>query len=227
MKNITMEEYMKKITLPAALLLALFLSSAAFAADDDTYFTGFRAGLTMGVSGYNDFYNDYFDLVEPYSEQWLGLTMNIDDYLMIRTLVTFSFTSMNRSNNLPAGGDYDKPFWRLGGILGVFYQFTVNKNLYCYTGPEMAYIFTSFEDGRDFSTSDYEKNTVNELRLSGLFGCRYMFSRNFGIFADLGLGFMFLDNRSEDFDSTPGTESTQYKTIYVYQAQVGVVFYVN
>ena len=126
---------------------------------------------------------------------------------------------MNMYNEEKDGTDKETNESNLyGGSLAAFYYGNINGGLYLYTGPRISVMYDKSENRE---TGDPTRiNTTSGWGVNAVIGLKYMFSENFGVFADLGFGYS-TSKQTNDYNE----DEEVNRQIMLGDSMLGVTFY--
>ncbi len=199
---------MKKIIYLFTLVL---LSNSIFAKKGSNTPTKGDFGITASFAGMT-LYSEG-GLESSYNAFWIGFVYHISDSIALKPAFMIDISKKDHDDN-DGTLDYERTYSTFGAALGFFYYLKPTNDLSIYIGPELKMIFYNTKvDGE-------KKDTKQATNILARVGAQYMFSKQFGLFADFGLGLKLVkdeDHQDNDTDT--------YTTFATEKAFVGAVFY--
>jgi hypothetical protein len=216
------EVIMKKIVIFIALLSVLVLSLPAEEAYNPMKFGIFGTFLNNTSS------NPMFGL---------GAQLHITPLISVRPSVFFYDNSGKREYTYPTASTYTLDPWGKGSIFGVkftvpihFIQFQSGS---IYAGPTIAFASQkspSYTNNLNTSYLNYETNSTT-LDIGATIGGEYLFSKNFGVFLDLGILYEKYTGDYTDYDVPSGNKVEAYTQSNTYirtdNPTIGIIVYFN
>lgn len=232
---------MKKLTLFAFALLFLTSSAFVYAGDgkkanagksDKVTSAGENSGLlTEGALGFK-FYSGY-----PFPLSYTGSKVSF--FRTIGAAIDYHITSSiaiepgffycisdikGKNDSWASDTKYNDPYY--GPSLGLYYYYNTGTDLYIYSGPRAEFAYHHEKETKnDASTAVYSEYYYGA---SAVLGLKYMFSENFGVFGEMGLGFFIYYKHSKDYNplgiQTEDARTTE-KQVSFSSAFFGVAFY--
>ncbi len=154
------------------------------------------------------------------SSYWIGSLLHLSSNISLKP----SFMFYKDDNAEKGNGEevYERDYY--GIEIGFYYYTGPVNNFSLYFGPEFGLFSSKVEytySDPDSKYSDNVKSYYVDLKI----GAQYMFSNNFGLFADIGFGY---SRDSEDHDSPySGDNKTKNNVFRTGRSSLGAVFYFN
>lgn len=129
----------------------------------------------------------------------------------------------DKSNTAGGTNGTDKALY-VGTSMGLFYYGNLKNNMYFYTGPRGEYGYYK----RDDDSGGRSETRTHDIGISIIFGLKYMLSNNFGLFADIGLGYTYSNRKYKEWNSSGTLTSDSERktdTVFISKGMLGVVFY--
>ncbi|MFP4432658.1 MAG: hypothetical protein ACLFPV_15515 [Spirochaetaceae bacterium] len=220
--------------LPGFVLVAFLLLTAASAFTQEAVEPGeFGVFVTTGL-GWEEAYmkasaieTDYVDYqfdLKAIRHYGIGFAWRVTEDFELRPSVFFGSISTEEED---VQNDEEAGEWSItlmGTTLGGYYTALQRGGLLFYVGPRIEYqrVSAEYEDG------DVEQSGVgSRFAILGIGGLTYLFSPQFGVFADAGLGISF--NKVKDEDKFAGTTTSEAEftstEFSLARSNLGVIFY--
>jgi hypothetical protein len=135
------------------------------------------------------------------SSYWIGGIFHLSSNVSLKPSIMF----LRDDNDEKGNGEsvYERDYY--GIEIGIYYYTYPVNNFSFFFGPEFGLTSSKFEyvlNDPDNKYTDHEKSYYVDLKI----GAQYMFTGNFGLFADIGFGY------SRDFEKTDSSSSQKNET---------------
>lgn len=192
-------------------VILTFLSSQIFAGKKSNAPTKGDFGITASFAGMTLYSEGSIE--SSFTGFWIGFVYHISDSLALKPAFMINVGKKDHDDN-DNTLDYEETYNAFGAALGVFYYLNPANDLSLYMGPEVKMIFDSSKVDGD------KKGATQSTSILVRVGAQYMLSKQFGFFADFGLGLKLVKN--EDLQDN---DTDTYTTFATEKAFVGAVFY--
>ncbi len=139
----------------------------------------------------------------------------------------FFFSKQEREEKNVTTGEtnrYNDQYY--GPSLSLFYYINTSNSLYIYFGPRFEFAYHEGEE--KYSTGSRMEEKESYVGAIAVFGLKYMFNDNFGVFGDIGLGYFDRHRTAKSYNSSGAMTNKNERnqsTISFSSAFFGIAFY--
>lgn len=214
---------MKRWIIAVLILAAGVVLPCTAQATADSGKLGISLLTPMGMADYtvktelSTYITDQFMLIPA----GIGVTYRVVPALELRGV---AFGSGGHTARYDALTNTDLPhydYFLVGGSFSIFYDFVPASQLVVYVGPRVEGVLTN-----NIGTNSLVQ--FHQIGVYAILGVEYLFSPHFGVFGDIGLGYLFGGRHSKT--DVPGTGTTSDTTstfleLRLSRAYLGVTFF--